>query len=169
MRGDVLARCFCVERQHPELVGPIPDKIDDPKATSLAYAWTGPAYLANPARTRNHFASLGVLHQELLQVGVLIIVQVYGKQSLKNGRLDKCEHRRRIRLRRTKGKPQAIPISAHVRNGRFLVRLVRISASRDVVGFAGKFEPEKRLWVWCREPGFAILTILASASLLQAA
>lgn len=49
-----------------------------------------------------------MLHQELLPVGVLIVVQVCGKQSLKNGRFDECEHGRRIRLWRIKDKPQVV-------------------------------------------------------------
>ncbi|MGH8546345.1 MAG: hypothetical protein ACREX3_22560, partial [Gammaproteobacteria bacterium] len=35
---------------------------------------------------------LWVLHHELLQFGVLIIVQVQGTEPFERGRLDECEH-----------------------------------------------------------------------------
>jgi hypothetical protein len=41
---------------------------------------------------------------ELLQIGVLIVVQVQRKDLLEDGRLDEREHDGTIRLWRTKGK-----------------------------------------------------------------
>lgn len=68
--------------------------------------------LFNRTRTTYDSASTSVLrmlHQELLQVGVLIVVQVCGKPSLKNGRFDECEHGRRIRLWRKKTSRRSFP------------------------------------------------------------
>ena len=96
-----------VQRQHPELVGLIADKIDHSQAATLARARAPPTELPDAAGATNDRPGFRVLHQELLQLGVFVVIEVQRAHAIKSGRLDEREHKATLRLWRSPVNSQA--------------------------------------------------------------
>jgi hypothetical protein len=107
---NVLTLRLGIQSQHPKLVRFIPHVIDDTKPASFSHSRPSPPRFPNPTRTRNNLSDLGVLHQELLQLGIFIVIQVCGKYPLEDGRFDECKHATTIRHWRTEGKATNIVV-----------------------------------------------------------
>ena len=88
--------------------------------TAPPFATTGkaPAQLSDPTGARNDRTGLRVPDQSLLELGVLVARQILLKQPREELGLDKAEHWRIIRQRRSTSMPEAVRETANVSGNR---------------------------------------------------
>src|ERR1035437_4433571 len=89
-------------------------EVDRAQPATLACAFTPPTEFPYPARAANHRSRFRVLHHELRQLAVFIVIEVAGSHAIEGSRLDKHEHTSILRLWRTSVKhaPAAIAPTA---------------------------------------------------------
>src|SRR5436190_20401099 len=93
MGRRVLLLRFGIYRQHPELVRLISNKINNAQPSLLTCAFAPPAKFAYTAGAPDDRAGFRVLHHELLQFAVFVVVQIVRSHAVEGSRLDKHEHK----------------------------------------------------------------------------
>src|SRR6266566_6604431 len=93
MGRRVLLLRFGIYRQHPELVRLISNKINNAQPSPLTCAFAPPAKFAYTAGAPDDRAGFRVLHHELLQFAVFVVVQIVRSHAVEGSRLDKHEHK----------------------------------------------------------------------------
>jgi hypothetical protein len=88
MGGDIVVFGLGINGKHPNLVRAIPDVVDHPDTPALSGFSPLPTELSYSSGARDHVSSFRMLHEKPLQIGILVVIQVNRKFTLKNAGFD---------------------------------------------------------------------------------
>src|ERR1041385_8427540 len=91
-RRDIFRDIFGIEGQHPDQPLGQLYKVDDPVAATLPPAFRSPPEFANASGTWDHGTGVGPLHQNCLELAVLLIREILFDEVSEKPGLDKAEH-----------------------------------------------------------------------------
>ena len=97
MGGNILGHVLRVEREHPDLTVPSAQKVDDPKAATLAPTGHAPSHLAHTAGAGNDRTDFGVRSQRLLEPQIFVVTQALLHKAREQLGLDEADHSSIIR------------------------------------------------------------------------
>jgi len=101
MSGRILLLGLAIQSQHPELIRPVMREVDNTQSTTFTCAFPPPAQFSHAAGAAYQPPRFWVLHHELLQLGIFVIIEVRSAYTCESSCLDESEHRPIVRLWRS--------------------------------------------------------------------